>query len=290
MKNKITILFAFALLAVLVFTPAAYAQTALPRTALSAALASATQTTIPVVSTTGISVSSNTNGQWWLFIDGEQMGPITAVDSTNNLVTVTSRGTSGTFATGHLIRSTVWAGPSAAYVATDLFGRCTRAQGAAFPVYLPVINPKTGNVFDCIVQPSAASGVTTQGTTSNWTGVNFQAISLTRPYKKLRPETTTYTLLPADEIVGIPTNVAVTITIPALTGAIGKIYQLQLEVAGSNSVTVQTSSAQTINGGSSIIFGGTSWANNPALGNFQGLRFYTDGFGNWFANMIGLRQ
>lgn len=261
MKNKINGL-ALAVVLVLALSSGVQAQTITGRTSLTAAL-SATGTTITVVSTAGMTAPTATQFQY-VYIDGELMRVTSITDATHAVVT---RGGQNipTVVTPHLSGATVWTGPSQVFQqnGVTLSGQCTRSQ----QLYLPIIDPREGRFYDCILS--------TTGTTANWVSYGGSpGTSLARPYKKLAVTATTYTLLPVDHTVGYNSNVNGTITIPALTGMIGKEFFLQIEVTGTHSLTIATSSGQLINGATSIAIGGST--------SFSGVRVYSDGQ-NWFA-------
>lgn len=271
MKNKIISLFVSALLAVLVFTPAAQAQTATARTALSAAVTNTTATTFQLLAVSGITTPTAT-APIFGYVD-QELVQILSINTTALTINVL-RGQGGTFASTHLNGATFFSGPSSGnnagvFINSDMQGSCTRTNW----IYLPVINPKDGNIFDCILSPTTQTGAA--ATTSEWVAFNAQPIGRARPYKKLAVTVTTYTLLPSDEIVGYNTNVNGTITIPALTGFIGKIYTIQSENTGVPTITIATSSGQTINGAASITMPGTGTA-------YGQVQIYSDGR-NWFA-------
>lgn len=286
-----TLLFSVALALMLGAPEIVQAQTATTNTYLSAALTAGTQyTLISLGSVTGITASTASN-QYFGYMFGEQV-EIRAVNSTANTVTV-RRAAKGV-AVGHPANEVFWyGGPAswnpntgnvggagvtnpvssgsvipAVFVPVTPYGVCTRTSNA----YLPVINATTGEIADCILSST--------NTTGEWSIVNLQQISYAVPYKKLKSSCaagnlcTTYTLLPADHTVGYVTAANGTITIPALTGVVGKSYRIQIETTGSHSVTIATSSGQLINGATSIVIGGAT--------SFGGATFYSDGQ-NWFA-------
>lgn len=258
-----------------------FAQTTTTRTNLTVALAAGSNNNVlTVASATGISASTS-SAQTFLFIgDGSTVGEqmqVVSVSGTNITVRRAVRGN----AAAHPLNAVVWYGTpgdfnsntgntSGVFVGTTPNGTCTRTANQ----YLPVINPNNGMVSDCILSPAQGSPTATASTTSTWVSVSAFPLAYAKPYKKLAVSATTYTLLPSDYILGYNTNVAGTITIPALTGWVGKEYMIQLEITGSTSLTVATSSGQTINGATSIVLGGAT--------SFGGAYIYTDGV-NWFA-------
>lgn len=249
----------------------ALAQTTTTRTTLTNAITDTSSTLFVVASTTGFVGTDNqtsTSPAWGVYIDGEYMEVRTVISSTQ--FAVTRRGVGGRAAL-HPATEIMWAGPrgpSGPFFLTDgtpgqpAPGRCTRGTLG----FAPVINITTGNVWDCILSTTA--------TTANWSAYNFDPIyNSSRPYKKLATTATTYTALPADFIIGYNTNNAGTITLPGMTGAVGKEYRIQIEVTGSVSLTIASSNGQTINGAATIIIGGAT--------SFSGAYLYFDG-SNWF--------
>lgn len=112
----------------------ANAQTTVTSTTTSAAV-TATQKTVTVASATNVTV-----GQY-LFIDRELM-QVNAVVST---VATVQRGIAGTVARAHASGAVVWAGAPSNFYQSDVWGTCTSTS----ELYLPHINPQSGNVFQC---------------------------------------------------------------------------------------------------------------------------------------------
>ena len=256
----------------------AEAQTATTQTTLNADLAGGSANNqVVLLSTTGITAST-ASAQTFLYIAGEQM-QIQAVNTTSNVATV-KRAIRG-LAMPHLATEVVWFGTpgtwtsnngntSGVFVGNTPVGRCTRAGDQ----FLPVINPNTGDISDCILSPPVGTPTAANGTVARWSSFNITQQVQARPYKKLAVSATTYTALLSDQTIGYNTNVNGTITLPALTGFVGKEYFIQQEITGTQSLTIATSAGQTINGAASIIIGGST--------SFTGIRIYTDGV-NWFA-------
>ena len=263
------------------------AQTTTVRTSIAVAITDTSGNTFTVRSATGITAST-AGDQRFVYVDGEQMQVRTVSGTTLTVI----RGVNGRAST-HVLDTPLYYGGAANYdsstgntgnpggsgvfLANIPVGRCTRASNTN----LPVIHPQSGTFYDCILQPSAATGITTQRTTHVWTALNLIPATFNRPYKKLRPEEDTYTALVTDEIIGYNTNVAGTISLPSATGLIGKVYRIQGEITGSATITIQALSSvgQTINGASSMNIQG-----NATSTNFEGIMIYSDGT-NWFASV-----
>lgn len=117
---------------------AAFGQTALTQTTLSAAVGSATRS-IPLTSATGV-----TANQTLLYIDQEALF-VTATSGT--LATVGPRGSSGTKAFAHASGAMVLLGPPPAFISYQPAGSCTNGQGLF--LYSPVVNINTGDQWLC---------------------------------------------------------------------------------------------------------------------------------------------
>lgn len=220
------------------------------------------------------SSSSMTANQTGFMVDQEYM-LVTSVLSTTSVRVL--RAQSGTKAMAHSANAVIWfgiTGTGGPFISVDKTGQCTPANEP----WLPQINTQNGNIYHCILS--------TTGTTSNWSKTNFVQAGTALPYKKLAVTATTYTALASDYIIGYNTNVAGTITLPALTGLIGKQYIVQIEVTGTQSVTIATSAGQLINGAASAAFGGSGSAAGGTSGggaNFKRILIFFDGISNWFA-------
>lgn len=137
------------LVALLSFAGPMQAQTTVTSTTLSAAVA-AGATTLTVASATNITAPGNGGATTWLFVDKE-LYIVTAVSST----TISVRpGQQGTQTYPHVTSSVVWAGRPLSFANQDPpeGSQCTRTLLR----WVPIINPKSGNTFDCL-------GVTTAG-------------------------------------------------------------------------------------------------------------------------------
>lgn len=256
MKNITKTIIAF--LMVFALAPALLAQTATTRTALTTALTSSA-TNVVVVSTTGMTAQTASVQTFIAICDGvtlarssacEVMDLKTVVNSTT-LTVIRARGGN---AVGHTSGSIVWYGTtgnfnagtgnvSGVFLNSDPRGACTRASNTGF---LPVVNVITGDIFDCIVSTTA--------TTDQWIAVNNGQRASNYPSKRLTWTTATYTALLTDTIIGVNTNAAATITLPACTGCDGKAYFV-LDMAGGQggapaTITISGSSGQLVNSGS----------------------------------------
>lgn len=143
----------FAVLALLVaFASFGQAQTTLPSTTTSTAI-TASQKVFSVASATGFSGpllaqsqggvgSSTVANQTVVLVDREIMD---IVSVTGTSITV-RRGTRGTAAVAHNSGAKATVGPAGNFADSDQFGACTRSVLA----YVPFINTKTGEAFDCV--------------------------------------------------------------------------------------------------------------------------------------------
>ncbi len=136
-------------LAALLFMGAAFGQTTLGSTTLSAAVTANAQQ-ITVASATGITASSGGIGLTYLFVDGELM----IVDAVNSTTITVQRGQMGTQATSHVTSSVVWRGPP------NFFSLQAPVEGAQCVRtnlrVVPIIVVPSGQSYDCL-------GVTTAG-------------------------------------------------------------------------------------------------------------------------------
>lgn len=136
--------------------PVVFGQTYATNTTLSAAVTSASATTIRVTSATGFTVG------YTLYLDGEAMS-INAVSGTT--ITV-FRGAFGTMAGTHANGATVIVGPPSMFSTMDPpMGSCTPGNYAN----LPLVNIITGDVWICRYVASSPMG----GATNRiWTATN----------------------------------------------------------------------------------------------------------------------
>lgn len=269
------------------------AQTAAVQTSLASAVGAGSRNNIiSVVSATSFVASTASTQSFVYFADGtNEVAQVVSINSTNITVRRAQKGIAAAHYAGTIvyfggnatfdpISGNVGGGPGnptvgaaaalpSTFVAVNPVGRCTRTQN----LFLPIVNVLTGDISDCILSPAIGSPTAAASTTGAWFSYNPFQRGQARPYKKLAVTATTYTAQPSDNIIGYNTNVAGTITIPALTGWVGKEYWVQLEITGTTSLTIATSSGQTINGATSITIGGST--------SFSGIRIYSDGV-NWF--------
>lgn len=283
----------FTILLMVLASSGLQAQTAAVQTSLSSAVAAGSRNNIiQVVSATSFVASTASAQSFVYFNDGShEVAQVVAINSTNITVRRAQKG----YATAHTAGTIIYFGGNAVFdtisgnvggapgnptvgsatalpptfVSINPVGRCTRTNNA----FLPVVNPNTGDISDCILSPPLSTPTAAAATTGTWFSYNPYATTNARPYKKLAVTATTYTAQPSDSQIGYNTNVAGTITIPALTGWVGKEYYINIEVTGTQSLTIATSSGQTINGSTSVVIGGS-----PSFG---GIRIYSDGT-NWF--------
>ncbi len=137
--------------------------------------------------------------------------------------------------------------------------------------YAPLASPTfTGS-------PLAPTQTAGDNSTKIATTAYVNSATLIHPINTTSITTTTYTVLTADEVLWIDTTTnANTATLPTAVGRVGKIYTFKRISAGSNNVTIATTSSQTIDGVTtytlsaqwkyvSVISNGTNWliiANN----------------------------
>lgn len=152
------------------------AQVTLTSTTLSTAVTSKTTNTITVTSATGFSVGR-------IAYTGREAMRIQAVSGTT--ITV-RRGSDSTRAYTHASGATIYVGPVEYFSTYDRSGSCT----AANELVLPVINLKSGTIWNCVSSVwTATNGPATQGTgltslgpaTANTTDVGSALL----PFRKL---------------------------------------------------------------------------------------------------------
>lgn len=211
-KKIVSLVSFFALLAVLAFTPAAFAQTATYNTTLTAAI-TATTNQIPLASMTNLVASSQVVTEV-LFCDGEAMY-VRSINTTTLYATVGPRGYNGTRATTHLSGAICWfggAGNAGPFVTNDPRpgSACTATQ---YP-FLPLINFSNSTIFGC------ASGRWT-----SWNVLNGQSAGRTVS------ASLAYTALLSDYIIAYTSLTAArTVTLPTPNiGMLNKFYIIKDE-------------------------------------------------------------
>lgn len=250
MKNKLKVL---AILSVIVAlcgmpTPAA-AQTTTYQTVLSAAL-TASATNMTVASTTNMQATGAASGPggqmqtWYAWVDGELVD-IRSINTTTNVVQIV-RGKSPTRGTAHATASVVFFGPTGNTVRTggtspftnqDLTpgSTCTATQFT----FLPILAVNSGNLFNCL---SNATG------RNRWISYNFQQWAFGHPVVPVVDAAYTATL--ADEFI---TYVSLTstriLTLPGITGVVGKTIIVTTNGTGTSSITITPQFNQTIGAG-----------------------------------------
>jgi hypothetical protein len=244
------------------------AQTALTTTTLNTALTDTSGTLVSVASATGITAPGVGAGLTYLYIDNEAMS-VRAVSGTN--ITV-SRGQTGTRANTHAANQVIYVIPAVAaqtnLTTVDFGGSCT----ATSYQYLPIINVKTGNIWNCVA--------TTSGTM--WQGWNSIPLQETKPRTVVTAQA--YTVLPTDYLIVISTISAGvstrSITLPSHVGLAGKQILVKDESGG---ITATTSIVLigTIDGTSSAV------TTVIQLKTAFGMWFGYAGSGGWFTLTCG---
>lgn len=125
---------------------AAFGQTALTQTSLSAAIPSNVNS-IVVASATNIAVTSGTtNGAVLYIVDiGATQGELAYVTSVTGTTIGVRRGMNGTKAVAHANTAMVLVGPPGSFYSTDAQGSCTTASTA----YTPYVNVANGRQWLC---------------------------------------------------------------------------------------------------------------------------------------------
>jgi hypothetical protein len=138
----------------LLLTTSGWAQTALTSTTLSSAIVNANDQTMTLASTTGFSATT-TAAQYYAVIDREVVA-IRTVNTTTGVVGITRGVSPGMKATGHVSGATVYFIPAGSLALSnfDRAGACsaanTTADFAQTASSVPVINPQTGSLFQCV--------------------------------------------------------------------------------------------------------------------------------------------
>lgn len=223
------------------FVVSSFSQTVTTQTITSGAM-TATQTSINVASSTGLTASSGTQS-YNLWVDGELMKIISEVGSTTTWNV--ARGLSPTRGVAHPTASLVFAGPAVAtgpFVMQDPFPgtSCTPTNFQ----YLPLINVRNNTLWNCISTTVAGgAGALGGGNASRWNGVSLNKNTTTHPVTVIADAN--YTALLADEyIVFNKTSTGRTVTLPAITGIEGKTYVISQPLNQTQTITISGTSAQ----------------------------------------------
>lgn len=264
---------------VLGLTASVAAQTTVASTTLSSAV-TATGNSVILASGTGVAVGT------LLYVDGELMRATSITGSFSTTNPSVRRGVADgrTVAVAHLSGEEVWVIPNAAnqvasaffvnFPATGPSGSCT----ASLLPYLPIINTKTGEIWDCAQNASSATnGIST----AQWT-----AWASGYPVSHVVPRAVVagvaYTIKISDYIVALSTtgtgtggvSVAVqTWTLPSHVGHPGKVLVLKDE-SGGITATTYVSIAGTVDGVSNAAAAKIGTA-------YGGVTLYA-GSGGWF--------
>jgi hypothetical protein len=172
------------LLALSCLLSSAWAQTTTTSTTLSSAVTNTYGQNIKVAAATGF-----TAGSTFAWIDHEQM----EVLSVSGLSIGVRRGSGSTAASIHANGARVYVGPSTAFISwvIDPLGACS---SSSYP-YLPVLNTRTGSIYDCV--------------SSQWAQVDPVSFSFTAAsatpgtYREIRGEVTTYSTMTSGNLVGV---------------------------------------------------------------------------------------
>jgi hypothetical protein len=151
------------LLALLVLSAPAFAQTALTSTTLNGALSDSVSQQMVITSTTGWSASSTSVTNFAL-VDRELVRVLTVNTSSKAIGIV--RGQLASRAAPHISGATVWFVPSAAIYTYPPAGQCTRANQPYVPWVVsggPNIVSEIGTMFDCLGVGSSGQWVETNG-------------------------------------------------------------------------------------------------------------------------------
>lgn len=229
------------------------AQTTTTQTVLTAAITTTTSTQVTVASNTGFSVSTATQ-EYDIWVDGEMMKVQSQVGTSNTYVV--SRAVNRTRATAHPTGSLVFFGPA---------GRGPFVSQPPWPGSSCTVT--SYQYMPLVVYGPAVSTGTNGALIANCTGSVWNITSLA-PNNDLRPtkmiNDTAYTALLSDEfIIFQQLSAGRTVTLPAITGLIGKTYVISNSTTNGSTITVATSANQLFGTGqgpfaaSSITFSGS---------------------------------
>ena len=243
----------------------AWAQTSLTTTTLSNALTDTAGTSVVVASTTDITAPGTGATLTMIYIDQELMA-VRAVPVAGTLTV--ARGAGGTRAAKHAVGAFVYAGNPNAFTTVDPSGKCTAADER----FMPVINTRTGTVWNCaLTTATGTAAVTAQSLWQGWNPVNYMpsgprtvvggvqtAAALVSPNTAIGLN---YTILPTDYLVVLatsgttPGSLATAIksfTLPNTLGLQGKHLIIKDE-SGAISATTQIILIGTIDGTASTV-------------------------------------
>lgn len=245
--KTLSLVLALVLLSVL----GAEAQTATTQTILSAAVSSGNPGSngcITVASTTGFSASTQTQ-TYYAWFDGELM-KVQTVNTSSGAVCGT-RGYIKTRSTAH---------PTAAVVFFGLAGASSDGIGYPFTAnspnpgasctatkfgYLPIINYTDGTLWNCLPVPATGTGTSQTIQYNKWIAFNFMQWSYGHPTVNVNDAAYTATL--ADEFVIMTRLTAArTITLPPITGVLGKTMIVKNNTENALVITVSASAGQGV--------------------------------------------
>lgn len=250
MKNIMkTLIIALVLVVAAASAIPAEAQTSTYSTVTSAAV-NTTQLCFLVASTTNMQASGAASGpggtpqEWDLYFDGE-FAKINSVNTTSNQVCVT-RGKAPTRAGKHPTAALVFFGPAGAvpfiYSAPlvnipgppdnrGAFGSCDPTQFS----FLPLINVQDGSIWSCLTSARGA----------RWESYSFRMWATGHPVVSIIDAAYTATL--ADEFINYNSLTTTRIlTLPAITGVLGKTLVVLNGGSTSQTITITPVNGQTI--------------------------------------------
>lgn len=264
MKTVQRLLLGVALVAiVLSLATPGYAQVTLSSTTLAAAVTSTSTTYIQVTSATGF-----TARQTYAFVDREYLQVI----SVNGTTIQVARGFAGTLATTHATAKTIYVGPAEYFSSFDRAGSCTSTQ----ELVLPVINIKTGTIFNCVSSLwTITNGPGTQGTGLTSLGPNAAGTvdvgSTSLAFRDIflagssgTPATNRY------KITGASTSGLRTITLPDASVTLPGTVHTDCGVANACSAAAKSTITKIVTGTTAALDGGS-----PATAAVTGMPAFT---------------
>lgn len=256
--------------AMILVAQSAFAQTTTTQTVLASAITTTTATTLVVASATGITASTGipgtlgTTGQQYVYVDREQM-LVRAVSGTT-LTVVRAQGS--TSASLHNTGAVVFFGPGGGtwpagggntgsgnvfggpFSSVTPFGPCT-VTGNTF---LPVVNIRNGDVSTCVVVSSTIPG--TLGTSGSWQTTSFAQYAYSMPVTNLND--VAYSALLTDGLINyVGLSTGRTVTLPAITGFVGKVFYVKNSTSNGSTITIAGSNGQGVGTGPAPLSQGT---------------------------------
>lgn len=164
-------------------------------------------------------------------------------------------GLKGFDTTGSSVGET-WANGDILYYNSAYTGGLTKVFPATGPIVTvaAVVNAGTGGSGSVVIRPSVTQRINVG--TGLSISQTFSGTSLSDTAYSIVNQTANYTATSSDGTISVDaTSAGVTITLPTAVGISGKIYVIKKVDSSANSVTVATTSSQTIDGSTTYTMG-----------------------------------